>query len=100
MPTTARVPRKNSKLTGIATNIVGQTMTTCRIAAVLLCSAGALHGATCAGLTRLTIPNTTVASATDTPAYCRVAAVAHPVAGSEIHIEIWLPPPEAWNGKF
>lgn len=34
------------------------------------------------------------------PAFCRVEAVAKPVADSEIHIEIWLPENDAWNGKL
>jgi len=33
------------------------------------------------------------------PAFCRVTAVATPVPGSEIHVELWLPA-AAWNGKF
>ncbi len=36
----------------------------------------------------------------DFPAFCRVTAVARPVPGSEITVEIWLPPAESWNGKF
>ncbi len=32
------------------------------------------------------------------PGFCRVNAVAKPVAGSEIKFEIWLP--DDWNGKF
>lgn len=73
----------------------------------------------CERLTRLTIPNTTVTSATaldagaftppgpgaaaeqkPMPAFCRVLATARPVDDSEIHFELWLPPAESWNGKF
>jgi feruloyl esterase len=34
------------------------------------------------------------------PAFCRVQAVARPTPDSEIHFEVWLPPKDAWNGKF
>lgn len=30
--------------------------------------------------------------------YCRVRALLHPVIGSTIHVEVWLP--ETWNGKM
>lgn len=33
-------------------------------------------------------------------AFCRVAGVSRPEAGSEIGFEVWLPGPEAWNGRF
>ena len=35
----------------------------------------------------------------DTP-FCRVSGVARPTADSEIRFEVWLPPAEAWNGRF
>lgn len=38
--------------------------------------------------------------AIELPAYCRVRAVATPVAGSRIGMEIWLPRREAWDGRF
>src|SRR6185436_8496657 len=34
------------------------------------------------------------------PAFCRVEAVARPTADSEIKFEVWIPPADAWNGKF
>ena len=34
------------------------------------------------------------------PAFCRVAAIMRPTSDSEIKIELWLPPAQAWNGKF
>lgn len=75
------------------------------------------RAATCEALTGLTIPNTAIVSATPmavgqftsggrggatgtAPAFCRVMAVARPVADSEIHLEVWLPAADAWNGKF
>ncbi|WP_109809630.1 tannase/feruloyl esterase family alpha/beta hydrolase [Sphingosinithalassobacter portus] len=36
----------------------------------------------------------------DLPPHCRVRAVAAPVAGSRIGMEIWLPLPDAWDGRF
>ncbi len=36
----------------------------------------------------------------DLPSYCRVEGVARPTGDSEIKFEVWLPVPEAWNGKF
>src|SRR2546427_2125029 len=36
----------------------------------------------------------------DIPAFCRVAATMRPSSDSEIKIEVWLPAPSAWNGKF
>src|SRR3982751_3337576 len=77
--------------------------------------------AACESLMALTIPSTAITSAAAVtagpfspgrpggrgggaprpfPAFCRVEAVAPPVAGSEIHVEIWLPDSGAWNGKL
>jgi feruloyl esterase len=84
---------------------------------LLLLDWSPLRAGTCDGLTSLTIPNTAVSSATavaagpfsaggrggasrNFPAFCRVMAVARPVAGSEIHLEVWLPAAGAWNGKL
>ncbi|HEY4147199.1 MAG TPA: tannase/feruloyl esterase family alpha/beta hydrolase [Pinirhizobacter sp.] len=33
-------------------------------------------------------------------AHCAVRIVSHPTADSDIHVELWLPPVEAWNGKY
>ena len=33
-------------------------------------------------------------------AFCRVAGVSRPEPGSEIGFEVWLPAPDAWNGRF
>ena len=75
----------------------------------------------CENLMALTIPTTAITSAAAVPAgpfspggaggrggapprsfpaFCRVTAIAMPVADSEIHIEIWLPENSAWNGKL
>src|SRR4029077_7921795 len=67
-------------------------------------------------LAALTIPNVTVRSATavaagaftppgastvlTVPAFCRVEATARPTSDSDIKFEVWIPPAEAWNGKF
>ncbi len=34
------------------------------------------------------------------PAFCRVSATLTPSADSDIRIEVWLPEPSNWNGKF
>ncbi len=34
------------------------------------------------------------------PEHCEVKGVARPTSDSEIHFELWLPPPEQWNGKY
>lgn len=75
----------------------------------------AAGGTPCAKLTEMAIPNVTVTEAKElpaaqlevpggarvaVPAFCRVWAVARPVADSEIHMEFWLPERAAWNGKF
>jgi len=73
-------------------------------------------GTPCANLASLTIPSVTIRSATPMPAggftppgsrqelalpgFCRVEAVARPTSDSEIRFEVWIPPAEAWNGKF
>jgi feruloyl esterase len=97
-------------------------MSPVRILPLLFCLGGApALTASCGDLTALTIPGTTITSAVAVPAgpfspnrgggrgggaqrafpaFCRVAAVARPVADSEIHVEIWLPESGAWNGKL
>lgn len=73
-------------------------------------------GTACANLAALTIPSVTIRAATQLPpgafaapgtrqelmlpAFCRVEAVARPTSDSEIRFEVWLPPADAWNGKF
>jgi len=59
-----------------------------------------LCAATCDSLTALTIPNVTIVAAAVRPDSCRVTVAAHPVADSEIRIEVWLPAADAWNRKF
>lgn len=76
----------------------------------------------CEDLAALTIANTVIASTEavpagplslpgagrglpgreppEVPAFCRVRLVSEPVPDSQIHIEVWLPSAEAWNGKF
>lgn len=79
--------------------------------------------ATCESLTSLVLRDTTITSATavsagpftlpgaqgragaappslTVPAFCRVAATLKPTPESNIKIEVWLPAPEAWNGKL
>lgn len=70
----------------------------------------------CASLAALTIPNVVINAATavpagsfsppgstspiTVPAFCRVEATARPTSDSDIRFEVWIPPTEAWNGKF
>jgi feruloyl esterase len=74
------------------------------------------NGTACASLAALTIPNVTVRSAASVaagpftppgaqtaltlPAFCRVEATARPTNDSDIRFEVWIPPADAWNGKF
>ncbi len=76
------------------------------------------HAATCESLTTLTLPNVTITSALDVPAgglntgargaaafanlpaFCRVAATLRPSSDSDIKMELWLPAPATWNGKY
>ncbi len=72
--------------------------------------------ASCSSLAVLTIPDVTINAATEVaagafmppnaqaaltlPAFCRVEATARPTSDSEIKFEVWIPPTDAWNGKF
>src|SRR5919197_1839085 len=85
----------------------------------VLPTSGASNGTACGNLAALTIPNVTIRSATmmpagaftppgagtpgielQLPAFCRVEATARPTSDSEIKFEVWIPPVDAWNGKF
>ncbi|MEP6961875.1 MAG: tannase/feruloyl esterase family alpha/beta hydrolase [Acidobacteriota bacterium] len=55
----------------------------------------------CADLAKLALPNTKITLAdSPAPTYCRVQATLTPTPDSEIKIEVWLPEPARWNGKF
>jgi pimeloyl-ACP methyl ester carboxylesterase len=74
------------------------------------------NGTSCTNLAALTIPNVTIRSADPMaagpftppgasaamtlPAFCRVEANARPTSDSDIRFEVWIPPADAWNGKF
>ena len=66
---------------------------------------GAASAATCESLVGLSLPHTTIASATSVaasgavPAYCLVEAHSHPTADSDIKILVALPA-SGWNGKY
>ena len=91
----------------------------------LVATPTATSGTSCLNLAALTIPNVTIKSATaipagpfaaggaqpaadgtpqrggmTVPAFCRVEATARPTSDSEIKFEVWIPPADAWNGKF
>ncbi len=73
-------------------------------------------GTPCASLPSLTIPNVVIRAATAVPAgpltlpgareamtlpaFCRVEGIAKPTSDSDIRFEVWIPPADAWNGKF
>jgi len=94
-------------------------------ASALHAQSAAPSAAACAALTKVSLPQVTVTSATavatgemppppargggpgpagaanpfaDLPALCRVAATLRPSADSDIRMELWLP--ATWNGKF
>jgi feruloyl esterase len=94
-------------------------------ASVFLFAACAMGATPCDNLARLALPQTAITMSAsimpgafapppsfslrlqpgdiaykDLPAFCRVAATIRPANDSEIKIEVWLPPAEAWNGKF
>jgi feruloyl esterase len=77
----------------------------------------AAPGTSCVSLAALTIPTVTIKSAElvaagpftspgppattlTLPAHCRIEATARPTSDSEIRFEVWIPPVDAWNGKF
>jgi feruloyl esterase len=78
--------------------------------------ATASNGTPCTNLAALTIPGVTIKSAAlvaagaftppgaqnalTLPAFCRVEATARPTNDSDIRFEVWIPPVDAWNGKF
>jgi len=86
------------------------------VLAATVVPAAAGNGTACANLAALTIPGVTIRSAANVaagpftppgarqemqlPAFCRVEATARPTSDSEIKFEVWIPPVDAWNGKF
>jgi Tannase and feruloyl esterase len=87
--------------------------------ALLVSSSGASPATTCADLTRLSLPNTTILQAeevagsfvpphappgfpgwTDLPAFCRVTGYVLPtVESNPINFEVWMPL-AGWNGRY
>ncbi len=67
-------------------------------------------GDRCADLRRLAVPHVTIDSARVVPAdeytppahpaYCRVDAIAHPTADSNIRFEVAIPVGDAWTGRY
>ncbi|MGH6684578.1 MAG: tannase/feruloyl esterase family alpha/beta hydrolase [Pseudolabrys sp.] len=75
--------------------------------------AGSAAAVTCASLTGLSLPNTTITLAqsynagdtvsgtTVAPAgLCRVAGTVKPSSDSNINFEVWIPTDGSWNGKY
>ena len=91
---------------------------------VVTLAAAAASLTPCEGLSKLKLDNATIVSATvvpegpaptraggaragapaqapqTIPAHCRVRIDLRPTSDSHIEMEMWLPPVEAWNGKF
>ena len=81
--------------------------------AFIIAVTGAASAVTCADLVKVTIAGVSVTAATDvaagrftpagaekaldTPAFCRVIAVARPTSDSVINFEVWIPTGERWN---
>jgi len=82
-------------------------------AGLMLASSPASAATSCASLTGLSLPNTTITLAqsynagdtvtgtTKAPVgLCRVAGTVKPGPGSNIHFEAWIPTDGSWNGKY
>ncbi len=79
-------------------------------------ASAASNGTACENLAALTIPTVSIRGASAVPAgpftvpgtrqeltlpaFCRIEGVARPTVDSEIKFEIWMPPADAWNGRF
>lgn len=75
----------------------------------------ASYGA-CTGLLQATVPGVTISVAESVtsgawtladgtvleglPAFCRVEGITSPTPGAQIGFELWIPQPNAWNGKY
>jgi feruloyl esterase len=73
------------------------------IVTVVLTATVPLLAQTCESLASLRVPGMTVTAAREfskPSASCRIAATLQPTGDSEIKIEVWLPEPRAWNGKY
>lgn len=84
---------------------------------LILCAQAAessAHAVACSAMKSLKLTDATVLTADSVPAgsfaapngksypvnaFCRVTAVAHPTADSDIHFELWLPQ-SGWNGRY
>src|SRR5438105_4108370 len=87
-----------------------------RVSLLLLLLPGtAALAATCEGIAKVALPDTSITTAESVPAgnftppggqplpnlpaFCRVAAVISPAKDSAIQFEVWMPA-SGWNGKF
>ena len=106
-------------LAGVALSVIpitAQVLGTARVTARTASGMVTTVGTPCANLAALTIPNITIKSASmvaagaftppgaqspmTVPAFCRIEATARPTSDSDIRFEVWIPPSDAWNGKF
>jgi len=71
---------------------------------IALAGCGARASTPCQRLKELSLPHATVIDATDVAAgsteVCKVEVASHPTSDSDIRIEVWLPAPAAWNGRY
>ena len=71
-------------------------------AALIAAVPGIAAAAECESLTRLSVSHVEISSAAaaQAPDRCVVKAVSRPTEDSEIKVEVWLPAPANWNGKY
>ncbi len=115
MKTRKQEPSSRSSDTGNASTTSLARILSAAGLAFVACGASSAAAATCESLATLALPNTTIALAQSVPAgsftapngqvfqnmpaFCRVAAAAHPTSDSNIQFEVWMPS-TGWNGKF
>ena len=61
---------------------------------------GAAPADRCGDLMRLASPTLAITEAVHDGAMCRVSAVAKPRPAARIGVEVWLPPPAQWSGRY
>ena len=86
------------------------------IGILLIVATAHVRAEKCSDLVKLSLPNVTIAAASsipagrftppgsatalETPAFCRVVAVARPTSDSVINFEVWIPSVEPWRQDF
>ena len=96
-------------------HIAATSLSTIFLGLVLFTGTTAM-AATCESLSSVEIPNTTISTAqsitggtfvppggapiSGLPPFCRVALTVTPTADSHINVEVWMPVPPGWNGRY